>query len=459
LQSDASSIEDWEVWGDPREVERRRAERARERLPRDDRVGLIAAEMAQARAEAAAAKAAGNKDKQKACGQLIGLLRQEMQELGIGDAELEAAMPAAQPAPASGAAAGEAAAAGTQQGAAEEAAGSDEAHPPGGCEPKAAASDGGGQEAAAGAAGSDDEDGAGLGFDLFGDGSALEEAEVVKARKSRAQLIAAAAAVQPWGTAGTAGGKKKGKQGGGKPQPPKVEEQQPKALLQQHCQRSGWAAPRFERLPHGGMRLAGGGYRYSVSVDAGGGKVPRKRQQQVQQGPRTFGLREAEDGWERIEEAQNAAATRALFELAASDAQLQEASPPVWAQLPRTFQDLWLAWQAGEGEEEAAASAAAETEEAAAAREAFVRRLLEQAEAQRAVQSRQEVDGAAARREEEARGWQEQLLAAIVAASGSEEQRSQRAEAQQRQSERLAEEQRAWRGSEEGRRWLADRAK
>jgi ATP-dependent RNA helicase DHX29 len=46
-QSDASSIEDWEVWGDPREVGRRRAERARERLPREDRLELMATEMAQ----------------------------------------------------------------------------------------------------------------------------------------------------------------------------------------------------------------------------------------------------------------------------------------------------------------------------------------------------------------------------------------------------------------------------
>ena len=107
------------------------------------------------------------------------------------------------------------------------------------------------------AAGSDSEDegAAGLGFDLFGDGSDLAEAEVVKSSRSRAQQAAmAAAALQPWGAAGGGGGKKKNK-GGKQSAAPKVEVQQPKALLQQHCQRCGWAAPRFERLQHGGLRL------------------------------------------------------------------------------------------------------------------------------------------------------------------------------------------------------------
>ena len=168
-QSDASSIEDWELHaGDLRQVEARKAakkaERARQELPREDRVRLIAGEMArvssspaherlpvgdtfvgvrpvagtgwvssacaegrtvesaacslstcaawpawslatspgllslppQAKADAAAAKASGNQAQQKACGQLIGQLRQEMRALGISDAELEAiAVPAA----------------------------------------------------------------------------------------------------------------------------------------------------------------------------------------------------------------------------------------------------------------------------------------------------------------------------------------------------------------------------
>ena len=46
--------------------------------------------------------------------------------------------------------------------------------------------------------------------------------------------------------------------------------------------------------------MQGGGYRYSVAVEQGSGKGP-KRKQQLGHGPRTFGLREADDGWERIE--------------------------------------------------------------------------------------------------------------------------------------------------------------
>jgi hypothetical protein len=282
---------------------------------------------------------------------------------------------------------------------------------------------------------------------------------VVKAKRSRAELAAAAAAtLQPWGGGG-GGGKKKG--GGKAAPPPKPELQQPKSLLQQHCQRCSWAAPRFERLPHGGMRLEGGGYRYSVVVDAsGGGKVPKRKQQQQQQqqqGPRSFSLREAEDGWQRIEDAQNAAATRALFELAATDAQLQEACPPLWAHLPPEFQEMWLVWQA-EGEDgEAGEAAAAATEEAVAARQEFVQQLLSRGGAQQAQQAAAAAVGTAAGTD--GGGWQQDLLAAIAAAAGNEAQRAQQAAAQQRVSERLHREQAQWRASEEGRQWLADRGR
>lgn len=40
-------IEDWELWGDPREVERRRADRKRGQMPREARLELIAQELAQ----------------------------------------------------------------------------------------------------------------------------------------------------------------------------------------------------------------------------------------------------------------------------------------------------------------------------------------------------------------------------------------------------------------------------
>ena len=43
---------------------------------------------------------------------------------------------------------------------------------------------------------------------------------------------------------------------------------QPKALLQQWCQRQGWLPPRFEKLPVGGQRMASAGIRYSVTLEA-----------------------------------------------------------------------------------------------------------------------------------------------------------------------------------------------
>ena len=48
----------------------------------------------------------------------------------------------------------------------------------------------------------------------------------------------------------------------------------PKALLQQHCQKLGWAPPRFEKLPLGGGRLPTASLRYSVTLEpAQQGKV------------------------------------------------------------------------------------------------------------------------------------------------------------------------------------------
>ena len=287
--------------------------------------------------------------------------------------------------------------------------------------------------------------------------------QVVKSARNRV-AAAVAAALKPWGAASGGNGKKKGK-GSKLSAAPKVEVQQPKALLQQHCQRSGWAAPRFERLAHGGMRLAGGGYRYSVAVDASAGagagaKGPKRRgaaaaAAAVAAGPRSYSLREADDGWERIEDAQNAAATRALYELAAGgDAALAEAAPPVWAQLPPSFQEVWLTWQeegevgcgGGGGEEE--------SEEQAAARRAFVQQLLV-AQADVALQQQQQQQQQAAEEEGSGgtRSWHQQQLNIMAAAVGSEEQQ------QQRESARLAAEQAAWRESQEGRRWAADRAK
>ena len=131
------AIEDWEIWGDPREIERRKAERARAAVPPEQRkqqvrprrhpiletqhplqyqhlscnarggrqsltgsrahshlalmelhgpdaaVGAqVAEEWALAKGEAARAKAAGDKARQKLAGQVIAGLKKETQQLG-----------------------------------------------------------------------------------------------------------------------------------------------------------------------------------------------------------------------------------------------------------------------------------------------------------------------------------------------------------------------------------------
>ena len=219
-------------------------------------MALIAGEMVQAREEAARAKAARDKGRQKACGQLISQLRQEMQALGITDAVLDSAAGTAGGDHPSGVAAAGA-------GAAE---GEEEERQVGGGEwglqldapPQPAAPAAGGKEQRDGSDAGSEPD---MGLDLFGgdDGGldALETSGAPAKDKAAARAAKAAAALQPWGAPAAAFGGKKGSGGGGKkgagPKPPQV--QQPKALLQKQCQQRGWAPPRFERLPQGGMRL------------------------------------------------------------------------------------------------------------------------------------------------------------------------------------------------------------
>jgi hypothetical protein len=71
----------------------------------------------------------------------------------------------------------------------------------------------------------------------------------------------------------------------------------PKALLQQHCLRQRWPPPCFDKLAPGGARLGTSGFRYAVTVDAGPSGRGRGRKRG---GPRTYQLREEEDGWETI---------------------------------------------------------------------------------------------------------------------------------------------------------------
>lgn len=90
----------------------------------------------------------------------------------------------------------------------------------------------------------------------------------------------------------------------------------PKAVLQQLCHRHRppWPPPRFTRLSRPGDAC-----RYSCTIAfpqarrrKGGGGGGEKG---APDGPRTWQLREDEDGWPEVQEAQNAVALRALLEL------------------------------------------------------------------------------------------------------------------------------------------------
>ncbi|GAB4817860.1 hypothetical protein N2152v2_004906 [Parachlorella kessleri] len=473
-----SVVEDWEVWGDPREVERRRAERKRSQLPRDTRILLIAEELTQAKDEAVRAKLAKDKDRQRALGELIRQLKLEMDQLGITEADFPTPPQQNTPALAPGAAVplqgsndGQHEDGAYQDwqagGAAGEAKAGSEAPDCSALPPPEGAK---GAEVE-GAAGIGSDSGSDFGLGLFDEdfASALEPSEAAGQRQRRGAAPAGAPPVQPWGatagptSAGGGGGgsKKGGKKGdGGAARQAAPEAQQPKALLQQLCQRSGWPAPRYERLEQGGMRLEGGGYRYCVMVEPAASRGPRRKGQQAQQGPRTFRLLEEDDGWERIEEAQNAAAARALFDLGA---ELPPGGPfegPLWQVLPPAFQGLWQQWEEDRlrAEQDDGADRAAEADEAA--RLAFAEALVSRRQAELAGgEGRAQPGGGsagglgAAASEGGADSWAEQLRKELAAESQRDEQQAQR------EGAAMQAEQRRWQESEEGARWVQDRAK
>ena len=303
-----STIEDWEVWGDPREVARRKAARARAAVPPEVRRDQLAGEWATARAEAARAKGAGDTARQKLVGRLIGALKQEATGLGLTDADLEAAL--------------------------------------GG----AGGGGGGGDDAPSSSSDSDDG-----GPGLFGGGDGAGDAgdgappqwEAPKAKPPTVDDLLA-----PWGFEAAGETKKGKKSGGGKPGPPPEPVKPPKAVLQSLCQRAGAPAPRFERLDPGGLRMETAGTRYSVSVEATVGAAAQGRSAKAggasgrKPPPRTFRLAEAEDGWEAIQDAQNAVATRALYEVTGGTG---PAAADALRLLGEPFRGLWVGWAAADG--------------------------------------------------------------------------------------------------------------
>jgi hypothetical protein len=82
VQGGETVLEEWEIWGDPREIERRKADRKRANLPLAQRRVQLAEEWLRSKTEAATAKAAADKPRQKVAGLVIRDLKIEMKQLG-----------------------------------------------------------------------------------------------------------------------------------------------------------------------------------------------------------------------------------------------------------------------------------------------------------------------------------------------------------------------------------------
>jgi ATP-dependent RNA helicase DHX29 len=122
-------------------------------------------------------------------------------------------------------------------------------------------------------------------------------------------------------------------------------------VLQTLCAKWGVGAPRFERRAQGGLRggRAEAGTRYSVFVEppargraTGGGAPPAPTLK--------FALAEADDGWDTVQDAQNAAAARALFSMTSGPAAVARGdAATALASLGPPWTDLWLAWATSGG--------------------------------------------------------------------------------------------------------------
>ena len=147
-----------------------------------------------------------------------------------------------------------------------------------------------------------------------------------------------------------------------KPASPAPVLQLPRSMLQQHCARHQWPAPRFERLPAG--REA---FHYSVTItcDLPGGRRGKRQMQTV-----TIKLPADCALGSSVEEAQNAVAARALYQLLPDQ--------PLHRELAAPFDELWRGWM-----DEAARSGTDEIRDREVAVSSFVDALVAEATALR----------------------------------------------------------------------------
>ncbi|RMZ57361.1 hypothetical protein APUTEX25_004195 [Auxenochlorella protothecoides] len=307
-RSSSSSVEDWEVWGAPEEVAARRAQRSRaEQLGALSR-GELAAQLGRELQEAlrAGAKAKGSRDSagQRTAGEAIRRVKAEIAAFALSPEELDVGARPASPDPVAKGAVETGTPPSAQHPAVppeddwvvlgedsgSEASGAEDKVEPGPKAPFQAA-----PQAAPESRPPQDEPV----FDLFVPQRGAKGGARARAAPAKRGAKALAASVGP-------------------------PVQTPKQALARYCQSQGLAAPRYEKLQAGGGRNDGeGGIRYSVTLEQllPGKPTPKKVTTRCQ-------LAVLEDGWDTIEEAQHAVATRALYLTTPESLGLWQKLPP-----------------------------------------------------------------------------------------------------------------------------------
>lgn len=107
----------------------------------------------------------------------------------------------------------------------------------------------------------------------------------------------------------------------------------PKAALQKHCHKS---APRIPDPRYNRISRQGEPYRYSCTIAFPKLPARKKKVSSGLSGPKTWQLLESEDGFAEIQDAQNAAALRALVDVAPEWLEGQRLLPPFACALPCT---------------------------------------------------------------------------------------------------------------------------
>eukprot|EP00798_Chlamydomonas_sp_ICE-L_P014354 gene14354-20351_t len=341
--SSCSEIDDWELWADPREVERRRSDRQRTKIPVEERRRHVAHELARAKDYAAAAKSAGDKAKQKEVGQIIRGIKQEMERLGLSEAVAMAIVsqanepPPSQAKPAASSAMPVASQANEPPLPAAKSAASSAM--PGANNRSAPELSGGGagegcvKDTHADVDGSTPKGGDDVHFS-WEDIEGVQEASNDAAPEPSADLAAGQApqSASELTPKGTAVSELVGKMAESKAEQEEedwqggmdfdadfseleidssleVQTKAPSALLAQYCQKMAWPQPRYERL-----QTARDVYSYSASLDMGPARGANKKTGMF--GKHSYELvGDEEADTSSVQTAQDAAATRALWEL------------------------------------------------------------------------------------------------------------------------------------------------